>query len=489
MNSDENNETTTGKKRKAKDLPPELASLRENDRPKFRMTTAVDNDPKSDKYHEEVEVAKYVIVHTDEVGVEKSYDLETLTIDQIRKLAFNINVSNPGNLTKFQCRRAIATSIKNNLTGKNRIKRDSLPYRHERIHPRRGQIRYHIIAAEAMTFMAKRLVVMYPERFIFHETAWNKFPDGTDCIEVGGFHPHNRLAREHVLFLASFHNNDVTLSQFSVMIMLLQSFIETLTVVLPYSPVGTMERVVREGQVATAATYAHIFSSLPSCGKPTRLMVYDLHTLQNRFYLHGNAVANLQTTIPILKEIISGGSSNIGNGGDKDGDDDNTRGSHDRYYCIAFPDDGAAKRFGPYFKGEYDIIVCGKTRTKRIESECSTDNQQLLPDRVVTIHDGSPSGRHVVIVDDIVQTGGTLYEAGCVLKRSGAITVSAFVTHAVFPNDSWKRFSKEGDFGQCFHKFWVTNSIPTVTSKLPTSEGMFEVLDITSRIAKDLERL
>ena len=49
--------------------------------------------------------------------------------------------------------------------------------------------------------------------------------------------------------LCSFHNNDVTLSQFSVMIMLLQSFIESLTVVLPYYPVGTMERVVQEGQV------------------------------------------------------------------------------------------------------------------------------------------------------------------------------------------------------------------------------------------------
>lgn len=69
------------------------------------------------------------------------------------------------------------------------------------------------------------------------------------------------------------------------MICLLQSFIESLTVVLPYYPVGTMERVTKEGTVATAATFAHMFSSLPSCGRPTRLMVYDLHTLQNRFYL------------------------------------------------------------------------------------------------------------------------------------------------------------------------------------------------------------
>jgi hypothetical protein len=137
---------------------------------------------------------------------------------------------------------------------------------------------------------------------------WGKFPDGTDNIEIGGFQPENRISGENVLFLASFHNNDVTLSQFQVMvsvfvawayrgkglpaqrspsialqITLLQSLIESLTVVLPYYPVGTMERVVQEGQVATAATYAQMFSNLPSCGKPTRLIIYDLHTLQNRY--------------------------------------------------------------------------------------------------------------------------------------------------------------------------------------------------------------
>jgi len=235
-------------------------------------------------------------------------------------------------------------------------------------------MRYQIIAAEAAAPLARRLVGAYPDRFTYHDTSWGKFPDGTDNIVMEGFSPFNMISGEvsemrseqrggtsgrdvvsygtgqpsalslvfpsrlpsppsfptlcvppqHVLFLASFHNNDVTLSQFQVMIVLLQSFIESLTVVLPYSPVGTMERVMKEGTVATASTYAHLFSSLPNCGKPTRLMVYDLHTLQNRFYLHGNAVASLQTTIPLLKERL------------KDGDID----------CVAFPDDGAAKRWG-----------------------------------------------------------------------------------------------------------------------------------------------
>ena len=42
--------------------------------------------------------------------------------------------------------------------------------------------------------------------------------------------------------------------------MLLMSFVESLTIVLPFYPTGTMERVVTEGEVATAATYAHLFS-------------------------------------------------------------------------------------------------------------------------------------------------------------------------------------------------------------------------------------
>lgn len=316
----------------------------------------------------------------------------------------------------------------------------------------REAMRYQIIAAEAVEPLAQRMEEAYPDRFTYHPTTWEKFPDGTDNIEIGGFTPHNLVSGEHVLFLASFHNNDVTLSQFQVMITLLLSFIESMTVVLPYSPVGTMERVVQEGQVATAATYAHMFSSLPSCGRPTRLMVYDLHTLQNRFYLHGNSVASLQTAIPLLKEKIK--ESNIN--------------------CVAFPDDGAAKRFSAMFQDmDLEIIVCGKTRGEGDQ-------------RNVVIQDGDANGKHIVIVDDLVQTGGTLFESGKVLKEAGAASVNAFVSHAVFPNDSWKRFNVGGDRA-CFDKFWVTNSIPTVTDKLPVSDGIFEVLDLMDLIIKDLD--
>ena len=78
-------------------------------------------------------------------------------------------------------------------------------------------------------------------RFVYHETEWRKFADGTDNIKVGGFvdaegRSRNQLRGQHVVFLASFHSNDVSMSQFHVFIMLLQSFIESLTIVLPFYP-------------------------------------------------------------------------------------------------------------------------------------------------------------------------------------------------------------------------------------------------------------
>jgi hypothetical protein len=51
--------------------------------------------------------------------------------------------------------------------------------------------------------------------------------------------------------------------------------------------------------------------------------------------------------------------------------------------------------------------------------------------------------------------------------------VSAFVAHGVFPKEAWKRFARGGD-RNVFDKFWLTNSIPTITSALP-KDDVFEV--------------
>jgi len=52
-------------------------------------------------------------------------------------------------------------------------------------------------------------------------------------------------------------------------------------------------------------------------------------------------------------------------------------------------------------------------------------------------------------------------------------SVSAFVAHGVFPKEAWKRFATGGD-RNVFEKFWLTNSIPTITSTLP-KDDVFQV--------------
>lgn len=90
----------------------------------------------------------------------------------------------------------------------------------------------------------------------------------------------------------------------------------------------------------------------------------------------------------------------------------------------------------------------------------------------------------MVIVDDMVQSGGTLYKCAEQLLKSGCTEVSAFCTHAVFPKKSWQRFTKGGDRA-VFKNFYVTNSNPTVTGELPEGD-VFIVLDILPQFMNDL---
>ena len=59
------------------------------------------------------------------------------------------------------------------------------------------------------------------------------------------------------------------------------------------------------------------------------------------------------------------------------------------------------------------------------------------------------------------------------------------MAHGVFPQDAWLRFARGGD-RDVFDTFYVTNSIPTTTNKLPRDD-VFTVIDLTARIVDDLD--
>jgi len=309
-----------------------------------------------------------------------------------------------------------------------------------------------------MGMMAERVAAADPFRFEYYMSKWRKFPDGTDNITLGGFEPEDRVSGRDVLFLASFDSNDTTLSQLHALCFLCESaLLSSLTVLLAYLPTGTMERYLQPGRIAAANTTAKLLSQLPPTGgKRTRIMLYDVHALPTQYFFTGSCAATLHTACPLVIDQI------------------NQSDAGERIDCIAFPDDGAAKRFGKFFQAHLkgiEIVVCNKVRTEGNK-------------RAVVISDGDPKEKFVLVVDDLIQTGGTMYECAAKLKSSGAKSVSAFAVHAVFPNESWRRFLRGGD-RSAFAKFWLTNSNPAVCKEIPAGD-VFEALDLTPRLMRDL---
>ena len=50
---------------------------------------------------------------------------------------------------------------------------------------------------------------------------------------------------------------------------------------------------------------------------------------------------------------------------------------------------------------------------------------------------GNVQNKHAIIIDDIIDTAGTLCEASKVLKEEGALSVRAFATHGLFSGNAF----------------------------------------------------
>jgi phosphoribosylpyrophosphate synthetase len=291
-----------------------------------------------------------------------------------------------------------------------------------------------------------------PPALLLNYYAFRRFADGFPNLYVRDA---IRIRNRHVAFLASFDDPSVIFEQISIIYQLPRLFVGSFTLVLPYFPTGTAERVEAEGDVATAFTLARIISNIPLArGGPASVVIFDIHALQERFYFGDQVLPLFESGIPLLRERLRQLS-----------DSDNV--------TIAYPDEGAWKRFHYQF-GDYPEVICTKVR----------DGQK----RIVRLKEGSARDRHVIIVDDLVQSGGTLIECQKLLATQGAAHVSAYVTHGVFPNESWKRFVPEGENGASdgFKYFWITDSCPKTVDAV-TDRQPFEVLSLAEPIAAALQ--
>ena len=110
---------------------------------------------------------------------------------------------------------------------------------------------------------------------------------------------------------------------------------------------------------------------------------------------------------------------------------------------FAAPDVGGTKRARSYAKHfDADMVICDKRRERANEVSEMT---------VI----GDVRGKDVVLIDDIVDTGGTLCKAAQMLMDKGAVSVRALITHPVLSGNAYEKIENSA-----LTELVVCNTIP-----------------------------
>jgi ribose-phosphate pyrophosphokinase len=99
---------------------------------------------------------------------------------------------------------------------------------------------------------------------------------------------------------------------------------------------------------------------------------------------------------------------------------------------IASPDMGGSKRAYAYSKHLLcDVVICYKQRKKANV----ISHMELI---------GDVKGKNVILVDDMIDTGGTLAHAANLMMERGAISVRAICTHPILSGDAYNKIQESG---------------------------------------------
>ncbi len=134
---------------------------------------------------------------------------------------------------------------------------------------------------------------------------------------------------------------------------------------------------------------------------------------------------------------------------------------------IASPDVGGSKRANTYakFLGT-PMVICHKSRAKaNVVSEM----------RII----GDVKGKNVIIVDDMIDTAGTLTKAADMMKEDGALSVRAVATHPVLSGNAYENIENSS-----LEQLFVTDSIP-----LKQESSKIKVLSIAELLADTIEKV
>jgi ribose-phosphate pyrophosphokinase len=216
------------------------------------------------------------------------------------------------------------------------------------------------------------------------------------------------------------------------------------TAVIPYFPYIRSDKKDRPRISITARLIADILQTSGA----DRVLTMDLHSPQAQGFFH-MPVDQLKGAGPLCKRL------------QQDKTDD---------WILVAADAGEAKDLGRYANLlDLPMAIIDKRR--------EADDEK--PRAVNLI--GSVEGKVAVVVDDEINSGGTLVEAANFLDKHGASRVLAVATHPVFSNNAIERISNS-----CVEHVIVTDTVPIPEEDLTDK---IEIVSVSSMFAEAIRSI
>ncbi|MBV8761140.1 MAG: ribose-phosphate diphosphokinase [Deltaproteobacteria bacterium] len=245
------------------------------------------------------------------------------------------------------------------------------------------------------------------------------FPDGEHYLRI-----ETDPADRDVIIVGGTIDDAATLELYDLACGFVTAGAYRLRIVMPFFGYSTMERSVRYGEVVTAKTRARLLSSIPMASRGTQVFLLDLHVDSIAYYFEGG----IRPIHIYGKPLVVAAAEKLAPDG----------------LVLASTDAGRAKWVESLAKDlRCDVAFVYKKRVSGDETEITGVSAQV-------------AGKHVVIYDDMIRTGGSLIAAAEAYRAAGAARIDAIATHGVFPADSLARIQRSGLFGQVA----VTDSHP-----------------------------
>ncbi len=269
-----------------------------------------------------------------------------------------------------------------------------------------------------------------------------RFSDGEIYIEIN-----ENIRGNSVFVIQSTSNpaNDNLMELLLCIDALRRSSAKNITAVIPYYGYARQDRKV----VPRTSISAKVVANLITNAGASRVVTVDLHAGQIQGFFD-MPVDNLFTT-PLFTRYIKKKLKNK------------------KLICVS-PDVGGVQRTrGLATKIKADLAIIDKRRPRPGKS------------KVMNII-GDVKGKTCIIVDDIIDSGGTIINAVDALKKKGATEVYVFITHAVLSGDAANKIKKSK-----IKKLVITDTIDN--SQKIKNNNKIEVLSVSSLMAEAIKRI